>query len=235
MLVTAIKTAATNAIEGYAAGRVAMTNGMAEFDPPAWQTTYTSVAGDARGAAPTRSSCSRWSLFGDEPCRSRRRGPARCRPGSRSIASIVTADISGLIDTTRWFPMVPAAIAFGRFRLPSGHRCRHRCTAGYSWTAANVGDAVNLRASWDTSPSGSANAVPPGPHHVQWDAILPPDATMIAPPPIELSPPANAELALRYVDGSVTDGFPATEIHADTIVPPVTDGEIRVTEATGLR
>ena len=224
VLVTAMK--GTTAV-GYAAARVAMTDGMAEFDPPSWETTYTMlpVTISRTDAVAT------WSLVSDGLPFTTPIG--QVPTGLMIDRVVVTADIGGLIDTTRWFPTVPGSITFDDtdFLAP----LTATLTAGYSWTAAGFGDAVNLRASWDTSADGSAYEVPPGSHHVQWDAILPPDATMIAPPPVDLPPPANAEIALRYVDGSVTDGFPATEIHADTIVPPVTDGEIRVTEATGLR
>jgi hypothetical protein len=224
VLVTAMK---GTTVAGYAAARVPMTDGMAEFDPPSWESTYTMlpVTISRTDAMVT------WSLISDGlPFTT----PVGQVPTGLMIdRAVVTADVGGQIDTTRWFPTVPAAITFDDtdFLAPLSATL----TAGYSWTAAGFGDAVDLRASWDTSPSGSAYEVPPGSHHVQWDAILPPDATMVAPPPIDLVPPANADIALRYVDGSVTDGFPASEIHADTIVPPVTDGEIRVTEATGLR
>ena len=224
VLVTAMK--GTNAV-GYVAGRVPMTDGMAMFAPSSWETTYTMVP----VTISRTDAVATWSLVSD--------GLAFTTPlgqvptGLTIDRVIVTADIGGLIDTTRWFPTVPASISFedSDFLAP----LPASLTAGYSWTAAGLGDAVDLRASWDTSPGGSAYEVPAGAHHVQWDAILPPDATTVAPPPIDLVPPANADIALRYVDGSVTDGFPANEIHADTIVPPVTDGEIRVTEATGLR
>jgi hypothetical protein len=214
-------------IAGYAAARVAMTDGMAEFDPPSWETVYATLPVTISRTDATTT----WTLISDGLPFTTALGDV---PTGLTIDRvIVTADIGGLIDTTRWYPTVPASITLGDADflapLPAS------LTAGYSWTAAGLGDAVDLRASWDTSPDGSANAVPPGVHHVQWDAILPPDATMVAPPPVGLPPPATAAFALRLVDGSATDGFPATEIHADTIVPPVTDGEIRVTEATGLR
>jgi len=212
---------------GYAAGRVAMVDGMAEFDPPKWETMYTTVPATVSPSTATLG----WTLVSD--------GLPFTTPigelptGLMVDRVVVTADIGSLIETTHWYPMVPASIALtdADFLAPLAASLK----AGYSWTAAGFGDAVDVRASWDTDPTGSAaNAVPAGAHHVQWDAILPPDATMIAAPPVGLLPPATADIALRYVDGSASDGFPATEIHADTVVPPVTDGEIRVTQAIGL-
>ena len=104
---------------------------------------------------------------------------------------------------------------------------------GYTWKAESLGDAVDLRAEWDTA-SGGAPAVPSGPFHVTWHAVLPSDATSVAFPPV-FDAPGEPDLALRYVDSSALEGFPATEIHADTIVPPVADGQIRITQAVRLR
>jgi hypothetical protein len=52
---------------------------------------------------------------------------------------------------------------------------------------------------------------------------------------VALDAPVEPDLALRYVDSSALESFPAMEIHADTIVPPVADGQIRITQAVGLR
>lgn len=210
---------------GYAAGRVAMVDGMAEFDPTMWETAYTMVPSSV--ATPITAT---WQLVVDGlPFTT----PVGELPKGLMVDRVrLDAATSSTQQTTRWYPSVPSMIALA----PSDFLDTIPATlaAGYTWTAAGVGDAVDLRASWDVDASGSAYAVPPGTHHIQWDAILPPDATTVGMPPVDLAPPPSATFELRYVDGP-GDGFPATEIHADTIVAPLTDGQIRVTEALGLR
>jgi hypothetical protein len=134
--------------------------------------------------------------------------------------------------TTRWIPMPPSMITISDADfLPA---IDVSLATGFSWMASSLGDAVDLRAEWDTA-SSVAPAVPPGPHPVAWHAVLPRDASAVAFPPVGVDLPSSPDLALRYVDSSVIDGFPTMEIHADTIVPPVTDGQIRITQALGLR
>jgi hypothetical protein len=213
---------------GYAAGRVAMVDGMAAFDPPRWETAYTTLP-----TTISRSDASvTWSLISDGLAFTTVLG--ELPTGLMVDRVVVDADIGGLEHTTRWYSSVPAMIALDDSdflaMLPA------TLTTGYSWSAAGVGDAVDLRASWDVDgTSGSANAIPPGTHHIEWDAVLPPDATTVGVPPVDLAPPPTAMFALRYVDSSLVSEFPATEIHADTIVPAPADGEIRVTQALGLR
>ena len=223
VLITAMKAGAPI---GYAAGRVAMTDGMAEFDPPQWNTMYTALPVTISSPDITAT----WQLYVDGLPFTSTLGQL---PMGLMVDSVeVDANIAMLRTTTRWYSSVPASIALD----PADFLDMIPATlaTGYTWTAAGVGDAVDLRASWDIDTSGSANAVPPGSHHIQWDAILPPDATTVGVPPVDLAPAASAMYELRYVDGP-GDGFPQTEIHADTIVPRVADGQIRVTEALGLR
>lgn len=223
VLITAMKAGAP---VGYAAGRVAMVDGMAEFDPPSWDTMYTALP--VMIASPDITAT--WALYVDGLPFST---PLGQLPVNLMVDRVeVDANIAMLRQTTRWYSTVPASITLDAAdfldMIPA------TLATGYTWTAAGVGDAVNLRASWDVDTSGSANAVPPGSHHIQWDAILTPDATTVGVPPVDLAPAADAMYELRYVDGPGA-GFPQTEIHADTIVPRVADGQIRVTEAIGLR
>ncbi len=223
VLITAMQAGAP---VGYAAGRVAMVDGMAEFDPTKWDTAYTMLPVSI--ASPITAT---WALYSDGlPFTT----PIGELPVGLTVDRVeVDASLSSTQQTTRWYSSVPAMIALDATDfldlIPA------TLATGYTWTAAGLGDAVDLRASWDVDGTGSAsNAVPPGTHHIQWDAILPPDAATVGVPPVDLAPPASALFELRYVDGP-GDGFPATEIHADTIVAPIADGQIRVTEALGVR
>jgi hypothetical protein len=221
VLITATKAGAE---VGHAAGRVAMVDGMAEFDPPSWDTTYTTIPVTAADGATVT-----WSLVTDGLPFTTPTGSVPA--GLMFDRIIVDADIaSGARHTTRYLPMPPASIDFADSDfLPA---ITSSLADGYSWTPAALGDAVDLRADWDTQ-SGAA-VVPPGPHHVTWDAILPPDTATVAFPPVGFSP-MTPDVLLRYVDSSAIDGFPTMEVHSDTSVPPVTDGQIRITQAAGLR
>jgi hypothetical protein len=211
---------------GYAVGRVPMADGMAEFDPPSWETDYDSVPVTVMhdGAQVT------WALVVDGLPFTSTIGEVP--KGLPVDAIVVDADVSQAQHTTRWLPMPPATIDItdADFLPP----IETSLAPGYTWTASSLGDAVDLRAAWDTA-SGAAPAVPSGPFHVTWHAVLPPDASSVAFPPVPLDAPVEPDLALRYVDSSALEGFPALEIDADTIVPPVADGQIRITQAVGLR
>lgn len=217
---------ATNAgVEvGHAAGRVAMVDGMAEFDPPAWDTSYTMIPVTAAGGATVT-----WSLVADGlPFTT----PAGSVPAGLMFDRIVVdADIaSGARHTTRYLATPPASLDFADADfLPA---LTATLADGYTWTPMALGDAVDLRADWDIATAIAV--VPPGPHHVTWNAVLPPDASTVAFPPVGFTP-MTPDLVLRYVDSSALTAFPATEIHADTSVPPLADGQIRITQAAGLR
>ena len=210
---------------GHAAGRVAMVDGMAEFDPPAWDTSYTMIPVTAADGAAVS-----WTLVTDGlPFTT----PAGSVPAGLMFERIVVdADIAtGARHTTRFYATPPASVDFADTDfLPA---ITSSVAGSYTWTPASLGDAVELRLDWDTQ-AGSAAFVPTGPHHVTWDAVLPPDAATVAFPPLGFTPDAPSGL-LRYVDSSAIDGFPATDVHGDTAVPPVTDGQIRITEAAGLQ
>jgi hypothetical protein len=219
---------ATNAgVEvGHAAGRVMMLDGMAEFDPPSWDTSYTMIPVTAADGATVT-----WSLITDGlPFTT----PAGSVPAGLMFSSIVAdADIaSGARHTTRYFSTPPASIDFADSDfLPA---ITSSLAAGYTWTPASLGDAVDLRLDWDATPSGSANVVPTVPQHFIWDAVMPPDTAMVAFPPVGFTP-TTPNAVLRYVDSSAIDGFPSMEVHSETTVPPVTDGQIRITQAAGLQ
>src|SRR5690242_243866 len=100
-------TATSSGVEvGHAAGRVAMVDGMAEFDPPSWDTSYTLIPVTAAdGAAVT------WTLVTDGlPFTT----PAGSVPAGLMFDRIVVdADLpSGARHTTRYLPAAPASIDF---------------------------------------------------------------------------------------------------------------------------
>ncbi|MBV8762127.1 MAG: hypothetical protein JO257_32840 [Deltaproteobacteria bacterium] len=201
---------------GYSAGRVQMVDGMATFAPPKWTTNYTTLPVTIND---TNISAT-WTLVVDGLPFTTLLGEVPV--GLMVDRLIVDAELdSNLRTTTRWYSMLPASVTLDTtdFLDP----ITASLAAGYTWTAAALGDAVDLRATWHTQTQ-----------NLQWDAILPPDATTVGVPPVDLPPPPTAMFELRYVDGP-GDGFPATEIHADSVVPPTADGQIRVTEAIGLR
>jgi hypothetical protein len=209
---------------GHVAGRVAMVDGMAEFDPPSWDTSYSTIPVTAAdGAAIT------WSLVVDGLPFSTPTGSVPA--GLMFDHLVVDADIAaGARHTTRYVATPPASIMLADSDfLPA---ITGSLSGSYTWTPANLGDAVDLHAEWDLQ-SAAADVVAPGPHHFTWDAVLPSDASAVAFPPVGFSP-ETPDIALRYVDSSGLDSFPSNEIHGDTAVPPVTDGEIRVTQAVGL-
>ena len=218
-------TATSGGVEvGHAAGRVAMVDGMAEFDPPSWDTTYTTIP--VTVGAPSAQVT--WTLVTD--------GLPFTTPAGKVPAGLmfdhvtVDADLAGTRHTTRYVSMPPASIDItdSDFLPPIDVSLAD----GYSWTPSDLGDAVALHAEWDTA--NVTAVVPPGPHHVTWDAVLPPDASTVAFPPVGWTP-ITPSLVLRYVDSSALDGFPSMEIHAVTAVAPVADGQIRITQASGLR
>jgi hypothetical protein len=219
-------TATSGGVEvGHVAGRVPMVDGMAEFDPPSWDTSYTMIPVTAAGGAAVT-----WSLITDGlPFTT----PAGSVPAGLMFDRIVVdADLaSGARHTTRYLPAAPASIDFADTDfLPA---ITSSLTGSYAWTPQPLGDAVDLRADWAAA-TGSAAVVPTGPQHITWDAILPPDAAAVVFPPVGFTP-VSPDVVLRYVDSSAIDAFPAMEVHGDTSVPPIADGEIRITQAAGLQ
>jgi hypothetical protein len=243
-------------LDGYAAGRVAMVNGLATYTATQWLTTTTSVPVTLDGVMPSLQLelLSDGLSFGGQPVTDH----GTAWTGLVVDASRITATLPGTASarvTTRNVAGVPASISFtaNDFLAPVAlsTAIAHLAPTLVTWAPAAVGDAVNLHATWEIDPAlRGAPAVPIGPHRVIWDAVLPPDAagatlplldgdlgTAVEPQSID---PAN--LVLRYVESPTHDGFAAllaAGVHAEntdgpsTIVPRPASGDLRVSETLG--
>jgi len=242
-------------LDGYAAARVEMVNGLATFDAPAWQTTgpIVPVTLDAVMPLVMVEPLSDGLSFGAQQATDN----ATLWTGLVVDATRITASFAGINAarvTTREVTGVPTAIAFGGsdFLPPVGVTAALTLSPTMlTWAPNSIGDAVNMHATWEVD-SGVAAAVPTGPHRVIWDAVLPPDASDVTLPvlvgdlgvainPVDIVP---VDIVVRYIDADGADGFAAllaAGIHAEdtlqasTIAPRPTDGEIRVSHAIGLR
>jgi hypothetical protein len=243
-------------LDGYAAGRVQMTNGVATFDVTAWQTTGPSVPLALDGVAPIVEV----ALFSDGLSFGSQQviDHATLWTGLVVDASRITASIAGVNAarvTTLEQPGEPTSIALGNddFLPPVSVTAALATSAAttFTWDAASIGDAVNLHVTWELDSSGMP-AVPEGPHRVIWDVVLPPDASNATLPSLDddlgrAITPVNIvpiDVLLRYVDSDLHAGFAALYadgIHAEetrqasTIAPRPSSGEIRVSHAIGLR
>jgi hypothetical protein len=229
-------------LDGYAAARVQMINSVATFVAPAWQTAGTSVPVLLDGVTPVVSVelFSDGLSYGSQPATDH----ATLWDGLVVDAARITASLPGTNAarvTTRDVPGSPASIALSADDfLPPVEVTTAVDGTTVTWEAANLGDAVNLHATWQLD------------HRVIWDVVLPPDATNATLPslPSELGvaiTPVNiapTDIVLRYVDSDAHDSFAALlagGVHAEdtlkpsTIAPRPTDGEIRVSHTIGLR
>ncbi len=243
-------------LDGYAAGRVPMTNELAMFNAPSWTKTGTNVPVTADGvtAVVEMELLSDGLPFGPQTLTDH----ATLWTGLTVDATRITASLPGLDAarvTTRELAGTPTAIAFAAsdFLAPISVSATiaNLAPANITWDAAGIGDAVNLHAVWELGGSVQA-VVPTGPHRVIWNAVLPPDATGVTLPaldgdlaraimPIMIDP---IDVAVRYVDSDAHDGFAAllaAGVHAEqgvqasTIAPRPVDGELRVSLAIGTR
>jgi hypothetical protein len=244
-------------LDGYAAGRVQMTNGVATFTIAAWQSTGTSVPLVLDAVMPyvELEQISDGLSFGAQPVIDH----ATLWTGLVVDATRVTASLVGVNAarvTTREQPGVPASISLSGAGflppVPVTAAVASLAPATITWDAASIGDAVNLHATWELDGSGALPAVPTGPHRVIWDAVLPPDASTATLPSLDdelggAITPVNIvpiDVLVRYVDSDLHDGFAAlvaAGIHAEetrqasTIAPRPATGELRVSHAIGLR
>lgn len=244
-------------LDGYAAGRVAMVDGLATFTATQWLTTTTSVPVTLDGVMPSieLALLSDGLSFGAQPVTDH----GTVWTGLAVDASRITATLPGTASarvTTREVAGVPASISFAAtdFLAPVAlsTAIAHLAPTLVTWEPASIGDAVDLHATWEIDPGvRGAPAVPTGPHRVVWDAVLPPDAasatlplldgelaTAIEPQRID---PAN--VMLRYVESPAHDGFAAllaagvqaeTTDAPSTIVPRPASGDLRVSETLGV-
>ncbi|HSD86610.1 MAG TPA: hypothetical protein VLB44_03820, partial [Kofleriaceae bacterium] len=171
-----------------------------------------------------------------------------------SITATIPAE-NGARITTREVTGAPASLAFATAdflpTLASRPMIASTSPATISWAATDIAaDALNLHATWDVTAAVSG-IVPPGPHRVVWDAVLPTSAVGVTLPVLgddigAAIEPAQGIIAidvlLRAIDGSAQAGFAgvlAAGIHAEetiqasTIVPRPGDGEVRVAHTIG--
>lgn len=243
-------------LDGYAAARVPMANELATFDVGAWSKTGTNVPVTVDGvtAVVELELMSDGLSFGTQPLTN----AATLWTGLTVDASRITASLPGINAarvTTREVAGAPTAIELDADNFLAAISVSAAITsltpATITWDAEGIGDAVNLHAVWELGSAVQA-AVPTGPHRVIWDAVLPPDATGATLPmldgelakaiaPIVIDP---VDVVVRYVDSGAHDGFAALlaagvhaeeTLHASTIAPRPSDGEIRVSHAIGVR
>lgn len=241
-------------LDGYAAARVEMVNGVATLAIDAWQTTGVEVPVTLDGVTPVAELdlLSDGLSFGSQPLTDH----GTLYTGLVVDAARVTASLAGIGTarvTTREFAGAPSAIALSADDfLPAIDVTASLTGTTIAWEPAGLGDAVNVHATWQLGGGARAPAVPTGPHRVIWDAVLPPDAASVTLPapggdlaaaitPVTIEP---VDIVVRFVDSSELDGFAAlvaAGLHAEettqvsTIAPRPADGELRTSHAIGLR
>lgn len=232
-------------LDGYAAGRVMMTNGLAMLDIAAWQTGSASVPVMLDGVTPAITLtllCDGLTMTEQVIADHGTLWTGLAVDGARITAALPGSNTAQV--TTREVAGAPDAIAFAAADfLPAvavSAAIEQLAPTAITWDASPIGDAVNLRATWRGGP------------RVVWDAVLPPDASratlpdlggelgaLIAPTTIE-----PVDVLVRHVDSAAHDGFAAlvaAGIHAEetlqasTIAPRPASGDIRVSHAIGVR
>jgi len=231
-------------LDGYAAARVQMLDGVAQLTIASWETSTSTVPVVLDGVAPYVT----LTLLADHlpfetPAVT---DHAQLWTGLVVDASRVEAALLGAPNTarmtTRELVGAPTAIQLGAAdflpEIAVTASVASQDPLALTWDAAGIGDAANLHATWQVDQ-----------HHVVWDAVLPPDATGVTLPavadvelvPAELVP---VDVVLRYIDGSDHADFAAlvaAGIHAEATISASTiavrpiDGEIRTSHAIGLR
>jgi hypothetical protein len=243
-------------LDGYAAARVPMVDGIAMFTAPVWQTSGPTVPITLDGVSPLVEV----ELFSDGLSFGSRSATdqATLWTGLEIDATRITASLAGVDAarvTTREVTGAPTSIAWAMADflppVPISAAIDTLEPTTLHWDPAPIGDAVDLHATWQVGAS-AAPAVPAGPHRVIWDAVLPPDASGATLPalgddlgaaiqPVAIVP---VDVVVRYVDSDLYDGFAALyaagihaeeTIQASTIAPRPVDGELRVSHAIGLR
>jgi len=219
-----------NAVVGYAAARVAMTGGLADLAIASWQTTTTNVPITLAGVAPAIELA---LLCDGLPFQAPVLADhAEVWTGLVVDATRMRAAIGSAQLTTREQPGAPSSIALGPDDfLPAIELTTTLGESAFTWQPANLGDAVNLHATW----SG------PDDRRTTWDAVLPPDTGDVALPAAQVEPiTAGVDVALRYLDAGAYEDFAAllaAGIHAEQLVGanPIVVGDQRVSQTIGVR
>jgi hypothetical protein len=228
-------------LTGYAAARVPMIDGAASFSPAQWETTNPTVPATVDAgprvyldwtlfvdglpfeSAPVNASGALWTGLAVDGARVN----ASIAPGNNTaqvtkivIAGAPTAIHVGASDFLA--ALTPSLVLDDRARM------------ALHWTAANIGDAVDVHMGWQGPTS-----------RVNWDVVLPPDtSSIVLPIDAGTAPVAGMPLdvLLRYVDSTDLDGFTALtrdELHveetiqASTIAHLPASGELRVVHEIG--
>lgn len=232
-------------LEGYAAGRLALTNGAATFDIAEWKTAPTDapLTIDAAGASLALSVYADGLLFDTQDLTDH----ASLWDGLIADTTRVTASIAGDQGsrvTVRDFNGVPQALTFTEtdFLPPIAPSLTLSSLNPLSlrWEPTPLGDAVNVQASWNADGVGTRNAT-------VWDAVLPPESTTVTFPVLVDAlaiATSRAEVqrdyvSLRYLDDEAYDGFAPLAAAGlrvgDTDTPVPRENAFRLSQAFGLR
>jgi hypothetical protein len=250
-------TPAVPQLDGYAAGRATMTNGVATFTVPQWLTSGMPVAVTQMQSG-TQAALT-WTMhvdgldFVSEPMSTTSFAFTGLVVDTTTVDALVPAPHGARI-TTRTFEQTPAAITLADSDfLPALDPVPAAPTVvptTIEWTAATVAaDALHVHATWTVGVKVTS-VVPPGPHTVVWDAILPTDATSVTLPMLDgdlqtaIAPTgiAPSDVVLRAVDSSSVDGFAALvaagiraeeTTQASAILEAPIGGQVRVAESFG--
>jgi hypothetical protein len=232
-------------LDGHAAGRIAMQNGSAALDLTAWETAGPSVPVVLDGVTP---GIEMLLLADGLPMSSQQlTDHGTLWTGLVVDATRLTAALPGdnaARVTHRELAGAPSTIAFAAadFLPPVATTAAIASLAPttITWDATPIGDAVNLRATWQAG------------GRVVWDAVLPPDASSATLPAIDgalgdaIAPAmiVPVDVLVRHVDSTAHDGFAAllaAGVHAEetlqasTIAPRPATGDIKISHAIGLR
>ena len=242
-------------LDGYGAGRATMVNGAAMLDVQSWSTTGPAVAVTQTGVQAALS----WTMrvdgldFLSEPMGAAPYSYTGLMVDTTFVDALVPAPHGGRI-TTRPFMGTPTAIALSDADfLPALEPVPVAPTiepARIEWGASTIAaDALHVHVQWAVGVKVSG-IVPPGPHLVVWDSVLPTDATGVTLPRLDgdlktaVAPPNidPAYVELRALESSSVDGFAAVvaagiraeeTTHASRILEAPEGGQVRVALSVG--
>jgi hypothetical protein len=244
-------------LDGYGAGRATMVNGAAMLNVQSWSTTGTAVAVTQTGVQAALS----WTMrvdgldFLSEPMGATPFAYTGLMVDTTFVDALVPAPHGGRV-TTRPFMGTPTAIALSDADfLPTLEPVPVAPTiepATIQWEPTTIGaDALHVHVAWAAGVKVQG-IVPPGPHLVVWDAVLPTDATSVTLPKLDgdlkmaVAPPniAPADVMLRAIDSSAVDGFAAVvaagirveeTTHPSPILEAPDGGQVRVSLSVGAQ
>lgn len=227
-------------LDGYGAGRVAMTDGVAMLAVTAWETTGAPVAISGLPASLD------WTMhvdgldFVDEPMGATSHAYTGLQVDSTSVHAAMPSAHGAVITTTTSSGVPTSVVLAADDFLPPLDVVPAMPTLMHAeWGASpSGGDALNLHASWTNV------------QRVVWDAILPPDATSVTLPDLggdygaAINPTSilPTDIVLRAIDSSALDGFAAVRaagiraeetLQVSPIVDETVGGQVRVAQSIG--